>query len=123
MSKTYSTLKNEVASTLVSVIPGCASDPDCAGAVQMGLNAGLAALGMPPDLPDFEQLQAMGEGYLVDAVAQQVAAQTNLPGADDAAKTRAAGVHREGQGGDAGRRRRIVPVDTRTIRNSTSRCC
>jgi len=46
----------------------------------------MAALGMPPDLPDFDQLQAMGEGYLLDAVAQQVAANTNLPFADVAAK-------------------------------------
>jgi hypothetical protein len=86
VSKTYSSLKSAVASKLVSVIPGCSSDPVCQGAVQAGLNAGMAALGMPPDLPDFEQLQAMGEGYLLEAVAQQVAAQTNLPFADVAAK-------------------------------------
>lgn len=85
-SKTYSDLKNKVASTIAGAIPGCASNPACQGAVQMGLNAGMAALGMPPDLPDFEQLQAMGEGYLVDAIAQQVAAQTNVPFADVAAK-------------------------------------
>ena len=88
VSKTYAALKSDVASKLASVIPGCTSNPVCAGAIQMGLNAGMAALGMPPDLPDFEQLQAMGEGYLVDAVAQQVAAHTNLPFADDAAKPR-----------------------------------
>jgi hypothetical protein len=87
VSNAYSSLKAEVASKLVSVIPGCSDSTVCQGAVQAGLNAGLAALGMPPDLPDFEQLQAMGEGYLVDAVAQQVAAQTNLPFAEDAAKT------------------------------------
>jgi hypothetical protein len=86
VSKTYASLKSAVASKLVSMIPGCSSDPACAGAIQMGLNAGLAALGMPPDLPDFDQLQAMGEGYLVEAIAQQVAAQTNLPFADEAAK-------------------------------------
>jgi hypothetical protein len=86
VSQAYSSLKSAVASKLVSVIPGCSSDPVCKGAVAAGLNAGMAALGMPPDLPDFEQLQAMGEGYLVDAVAQQVAANTNLPFADEAAK-------------------------------------
>jgi hypothetical protein len=86
VSKTYADLKSEVASTIVSAIPGCSEKPACAGAVQMGLNAGLAALGMPPDLPDFEQLQAMGEGYLVDAIAQQVAAKSGVPFADAAAK-------------------------------------
>lgn len=86
VSKTYSDLKAKVASTIASAIPGCASSPACQGAVQMGLNAGLAALGMPPDMPDFDQLQAMGEGYLVDAIAQQVAAKTGVPFADEAAK-------------------------------------
>ena len=87
VSKAYSDIKSEVASKLVSVIPGCSTDPVCKGAVQAGLNAGLAALGMPPDLPDFEQLQAMGEGYLLDAVAQQVAAQTGQELAGELAKT------------------------------------
>ena len=86
VSKTYSSIKNAVISKVIDIIPGCSSDPYCKGAVQAGLNAGMAALGMPPDLPDFEQLQAMGEGYLVDAIAQQVASQTNLPFADEAAK-------------------------------------
>lgn len=85
-SKTYSDLKNAVASKLASVIPGCSTSAVCQAAVQAGLNAGLAALGMPPDLPDFEQLQAMGEGYLLDAVAQQVLAQTGVPLTDEAAK-------------------------------------
>ena len=86
ISKTYSNLKAEVASKLVSAIPGCSTSDVCKGAVQMGLNAGMAALGMPPDLPDFEQLQAMGEGYLLDAVAQQVAAKTGMDAAGELAK-------------------------------------
>ena len=86
ISKTYSDLKAEVASKLVSAIPGCSTSDVCKGAVQMGLNAGMAALGMPPDLPDFEQLQAMGEGYLLEAVAQQVAAKTGVDAAGELAK-------------------------------------
>jgi hypothetical protein len=31
---------------------------------------------MPPELPDVEQLQAMGEGYVVDAVANHAESQT-----------------------------------------------
>jgi hypothetical protein len=80
VSKTYANLKAEVASTI------CGDNAACKVAVQAGLNAGLAALGVPPDLPDFDQLQAMGEGYLVDAIAQQVAAKTGMPFADEAAK-------------------------------------
>jgi hypothetical protein len=86
VSNAYSSIKEFAVSNLVSVIPGCSDSPPCQFAVQAGLNTGLAALGMPPDLPDFDQLQAMGEGYLVDAIAQQVAANTNLPFAEEAAK-------------------------------------
>jgi hypothetical protein len=86
VSNAYSSIKNAVVSQVINVIPGCSTDPYCKAAVQAGLNAGLAAVGMPPDLPDFEQLEAMGEGYLVDAIAQQVAAQSNVPFAEDAAK-------------------------------------
>ena len=86
VSNAYSSIKEFAVSKLVSVIPGCSDSPPCQFAVQAGLNTGLAALGMPPDLPDFDQLQAMGEGYLVDAIAQQVAAKTNLPFAEEATK-------------------------------------
>jgi hypothetical protein len=80
VSKTYSNLKSAVASKL------CGGNAACEFAVQTGLNVALTALGMPPDLPDFEQLQAMGEGYLLDAVAQQVATQTGYSVTGDAAK-------------------------------------
>jgi hypothetical protein len=80
VSKTYANLKAEVASTI------CGDNAACKIAVQAGLNAGLAALGVPPDLPDFDQLQAMGEGYLLDAVAQQVAAKTGSELAGTVAK-------------------------------------
>ena len=80
VSKTYANLKAEVASTI------CGDNAACKVAVQAGLNAGLAALGVPPDLPDFDQLQAMGEGYLLDAVAQQVVAKTGSDLAGTVAK-------------------------------------
>ncbi|MHB8764936.1 MAG: DNA polymerase III subunit gamma/tau domain-containing protein [Deferrisomatales bacterium] len=85
VSDTYASLKSELISAVASAIPGCSGSPPCEGALEMGLNAGLAAVGMPPDLPDFEQLQAMGEGYLVDMIAQQ-AAQTGVPFAEEAAR-------------------------------------
>ena len=80
VSKTYANLKAEVASKI------CGDNAACKVAVQAGLNAGLAALGVPPDLPDFDQLQAMGEGYLLDAVAQQVVAKTGSELAGTVAK-------------------------------------
>lgn len=87
VSDTYASLKSTLISAVASAIPGCGDSPTCKGALEAGLNAGLAAIGMPPDLPDFDQLQAMGEGYLVDMVAQQ-AAQSGVPFSEDA--TRAA---------------------------------
>jgi hypothetical protein len=85
LSHSYASLKSELLSAVAKAIPGCSGSPPCEGALEMGLNAGLAAVGMPPELPDFEQLQAMGEGYLVDMIAQQ-AAQTGVPFAEDAAR-------------------------------------
>lgn len=86
VSSAFDSIKSFAASTIASAIPGCAGNSLCEGAVMAGINSGLVALGMPPDLPDFEQLQAMGEDYLAEAIAQQVAAQTGLPGADVATK-------------------------------------
>ena len=126
VSKTYASLKSAVASKLVSVIPGCSSNPKCAGAIEMGLNAGIAELGMPPDLPDFDQLQAMGEGYLLDAVAQQVAAQTNLQCTDDPAKAALKEFIAQGKEAMQGGQRRIVSVDPRrfeTVQTAVADAC
>ncbi len=86
VSSAFASIKDFAASTIASAIPGCSGNSLCEGAVMMGINTGLVALGMPPDLPDFEQLQAMGEDYLAETIAQQVAASTGLPGADIATK-------------------------------------
>jgi hypothetical protein len=82
VSSTYASLKSKLIASVASAIPGCGAQ--CRGALEMGLDAGLAAVGMPPSLPDFDQLQTMGEGYLVEMVAEQ-AAQSGVPFAKDAA--------------------------------------
>jgi len=86
VSGAFDSIKTFAASTIASAIPGCSGNSLCEGAIMTGINAGLVALGVPPDLPDFDQLQAMGEDYLAETIAQQVAAQTGLPGADAATK-------------------------------------
>jgi hypothetical protein len=68
VSDAYSAIKNEVASQMSSALTtfGVPCNQTCAA---IALNVALTAAGMPPELPDVEALQAMGEGYLVDAVA------------------------------------------------------
>ena len=74
VSDTYSDLKSEVASQVAGTLQdfGIPCNETCA---TIALNAALAAAGMPPELPDVEQLQAMGEGYAVDAVANYAESQ------------------------------------------------
>jgi hypothetical protein len=77
VSDTYSDLKSEVASQVAGTLQdfGVPCNETCAS---IALNAALAAAGMPPELPDVEQLQAMGEGYAVDALANYAEAQTGV---------------------------------------------
>lgn len=74
VSDTYSDIKSEVASQVAGTLQdfGIPCNETCA---TIALNAALAAAGMPPELPDVEQLQAMGEGYAVDAVANYAESQ------------------------------------------------
>lgn len=77
VSNTYSDLKTEVASQMASAfetfkIP---CNETCA---TIALNTAMAAAGMPPEIPDVEQLQAMGEGYVVDGLVDYAEAQTGI---------------------------------------------
>lgn len=58
----------------------CPKDlPECRAVISGLLDSGLAALGIPPDLPTWDELVAIGEGELVDVIAKQ--AKTALPAA------------------------------------------
>lgn len=46
--------------------------------VETGLNTGLAALGIPPEIPNFDQLTSMGKGYLVKTLAAQAGVDPTL---------------------------------------------
>ncbi len=71
-SEAYADIKKAVVSTVAGVIPYC--DSTCKTVLSGALDTGLAALGVPPSLPNFEQLTEMGEDYLVQLVAEEVAA-------------------------------------------------
>lgn len=74
VADTYSDIKAEAASQMSGVLTdlGIPCNETCAS---IALSTAMAAAGMPPEIPDVEQLKAMGEGYLVDAVANYAEAQ------------------------------------------------
>jgi hypothetical protein len=78
VSDTYGDIKAEVASQMSATLTkfNIPCNQTCAS---IALNTAMAAAGMPPEIPDVEQLKAMGEGYLVDAVADYAEAQTGVP--------------------------------------------
>lgn len=60
----------------------CFGNEDCSNAirpfVETGLNTGLAAMGIPPEIPNFDQLTSMGKGYLVKTLAAQAGVNPEL---------------------------------------------
>jgi len=58
-------------------IPGCAAA--CRMGLAAGLDAGLAAMGVPPSIPNFDQLAQAGKGYLVQTLAEQATEATGAP--------------------------------------------
>ncbi len=54
---------------------GIPCDPECNSVLTTGLEIGLVAAGLPPSLPNFDQLKQQG----LDYIASQVASQTGLP--------------------------------------------
>lgn len=74
LSEQYAMLKQkmvELAADIISVT-GIDCPPEWLAA---GLDLGLVALGIPPQLPDFEELADMG----VDVLAEEIAAKTGVP--------------------------------------------
>ncbi len=57
----YSAAKNAIIGAIADVIPYCNDSSICQGAIEAGINYGLTALtGMPPDLPNYEELVSQG---------------------------------------------------------------
>lgn len=69
LSKTWDDLKMRVVNAV------CFDNADCAEIALPVLNTGLTYLGIPPELPNFNELTSMGADYL----ASYVAIQTGLP--------------------------------------------
>jgi hypothetical protein len=70
VSKAYDTLKSSVVDIVGSV--ACAGDSTCKMALSAGLDIGLTAMGLPPSIPNFDQLSDQGLNYLASEISSQV---------------------------------------------------
>ena len=83
LAKLYEDAKEAVEAVVqnvIMVVPGlgqlCSAYPEeCKAAIQTGVTTGLAAMGLPPSVPNWDQLKQQGVDYL----AAEVASQTGVP--------------------------------------------
>jgi hypothetical protein len=80
VSKVYNNAKAKLVASLSGAI-GC-----CASVIDLAVNAGLAAIGMPPSLPSFDQLLAGAQGDLEDYLAHQIVNAAPVPVPQEVAK-------------------------------------
>ncbi len=62
---------------MVSAVGGNGSD--CRVVAEVGVNAGMAALGLPPSIPNYNQLIDQGVDAAVDLAADQITEETGIP--------------------------------------------
>jgi hypothetical protein len=77
VSNAWKDIKAFAVDAVADRIPGC--DATCRMGLAAGLDAGLAAMGIPPTLPNFDQLAQSGKGYLVQTLAEQASEATGAP--------------------------------------------
>jgi hypothetical protein len=77
VSKAYGSLKEAALNLAMKLIPGDCGP--CRTALKLGLDYGLTCLGMPPELPNFDQLVALGKGYLVQQLTEVASQQAGVP--------------------------------------------
>lgn len=69
VSNAYADLKDAVINFVSQFVPAAFCDKTC---LEIALNAGLAALGIPPSLPNFDQLMDQGLDYLASTAVEQI---------------------------------------------------
>jgi hypothetical protein len=80
VSAAYNDLKNKVVDAVGDIV--CNGSDDCKSLVSAGLDAGLVALGLPPDIPNFNDLSEQGLDYL----GKEILEQAGCEGCSDAVK-------------------------------------
>jgi hypothetical protein len=80
-AKAYTAIQKavlKVATSIITSLPvvsqGCAALPagTCEAAIKYGMQTGMAAVGLPPSLPNFRELKQMGVEYVASELASQV---------------------------------------------------
>ncbi|HUH79287.1 MAG TPA: PEGA domain-containing protein, partial [Methanoregula sp.] len=74
VSDAWNSIKNEAVSLVASAIPGCSGSDACTGALSGALDYGLTAMGVPPTLPTFSDLENMGTNYMVELGTSEIGA-------------------------------------------------
>ena len=64
---------------MASAVAGSNGADYCRAAAEIGVNAGMAALGLPPSIPNYNQLVDQGVDAAVDLAADQITQQTGIP--------------------------------------------
>ena len=74
VSSTYANIKSAAIKAIaksINALPGNLCNAKCEKGLMTGLNTGLVALGVPPTLPNMEDLTNQGMDYLVEVAASQ----------------------------------------------------
>jgi LysM repeat protein len=74
VSETFDDIKNAVvdlAAEALDALPGIECGDNCKFLLKKGLEAGLMALGIPPDIPNLDQLTDQGMEYLIEVAAAE----------------------------------------------------
>lgn len=69
VSQFYEDIKAEIVSNVAAALDSAGICNNCEAVISAALNAGLVALGIPPELPDMSKLTDMGVDYLVEQAA------------------------------------------------------
>jgi hypothetical protein len=64
VANTYQSIKNKLVDFVADAVGDWAKGP-----LSVGLDVGLAAIGLPPSLPNFDELTDLGKGYFVKEIA------------------------------------------------------
>ena len=73
VSNAWDDVKSAVVNVIADDILDCGDN--CRGVIEFAVDSGLAAMGMPPSLPNFDRLAQLGKGYLVETLVAEAAAQ------------------------------------------------
>lgn len=81
ISAAWNEIKGAVVGAFVNFLKGIQIGcPEwCETGLKMGLDAGLVAIGIPPNIPNFNELQNMGADYLAETIAAEVLAASPIP--------------------------------------------